>query len=99
MTLSRIEEFDNRIIFAKTLIKLAQENPKIVVVCNDSIGSSIVQGAFQLMNIKDFLLSGGFSDENLFMFWGCIALAMPVLMSAYILLVILVNSGMNYSAK
>jgi len=31
MTLSKIEEFDNRIIFAKTLIKLAQENPKIVL--------------------------------------------------------------------
>ena len=40
MTQGMIEEFDNRIIFAKTLITLAQENPKIVVVCNDSIGSS-----------------------------------------------------------
>jgi len=31
----KIEEFDNRIIFAKNLIELANEDPKIVVVCND----------------------------------------------------------------
>ena len=30
-----IEEFDNRIAFAETLISLAKADPKIVVVCND----------------------------------------------------------------
>lgn len=63
MTLSRIEEFDNRIIFAKTLIKLAQENPKIVVVCNDSIGSS------NLTEFRDLfperLIDVGIAEQNM----------------------------------
>lgn len=63
MTLSWIEEFDNRIIFAKTLIKLAQENPKIVVVCNDSIGSS------NLTEFRDLfperLIDVGIAEQNM----------------------------------
>ncbi|MBJ7506276.1 MAG: transketolase family protein [Candidatus Nanopelagicus sp.] len=63
MTLSKIEEFDNRIIFAKTLIKLAQENPKIVVVCNDSIGSS------NLTEFRDLfperLIDVGIAEQNM----------------------------------
>jgi len=63
MTLSRIEEFDNRIIFAKTLIRLAQENPKIVVVCNDSIGSS------NLTEFRDLfperLIDVGIAEQNM----------------------------------
>lgn len=63
MTLSKIEEFDNRIIFANTLIKLAQENPKIVVVCNDSIGSS------NLTEFRDLfperLIDVGIAEQNM----------------------------------
>ena len=63
MTQGMIEEFDNRIIFAKTLIKLAQENPKIVVVCNDSIGSS------NLTEFRDLfperLIDVGIAEQNM----------------------------------
>ena len=34
------QEFDNRIAFAETLIALAKIDPKIIVVCNYSVGSS-----------------------------------------------------------
>lgn len=63
MTQGMIEEFDNRIIFAKTLITLAQENPKIVVVCNDSIGSS------NLTEFRDLfperLIDVGIAEQNM----------------------------------
>jgi len=63
MTQVMIEEFDNRIIFAKTLITLAQENPKIVVVCNDSIGSS------NLTEFRDLfperLIDVGIAEQNM----------------------------------
>ena len=63
MTQGIIEEFDNRIIFAKTLITLAQENSKIVVVCNDSIGSS------NLTEFRDLfperLIDVGIAEQNM----------------------------------
>lgn len=63
MTQDKIEEFDNRIIFAKTLITLAKENPKIVVVCNDSIGSS------NLTEFRDLfperLIDVGIAEQNM----------------------------------
>lgn len=63
MTQGTVEEFDNRIIFAKTLITLAQENPKIVVVCNDSIGSS------NLTEFRDLfperLIDVGIAEQNM----------------------------------
>lgn len=63
MTQVMIEEFDNRKIFAKTLITLAQENPKIVVVCNDSIGSS------NLTEFRDLfperLIDVGIAEQNM----------------------------------
>ena len=63
MTQGMIEVFDNRIIFAKTLITLAQENPKIVVVCNDSIGSS------NLTEFRDLfperLIDVGIAEQNM----------------------------------
>lgn len=63
MTQGTVEEFDNRIIFAKTLISLAQENPKIVVVCNDSIGSS------NLTEFRDLfperLIDVGIAEQNM----------------------------------
>lgn len=63
MTQGTVEEFDNRIIFAETLITLAQENPKIVVVCNDSIGSS------NLTEFRDLfperLIDVGIAEQNM----------------------------------
>lgn len=63
MTQGIVEEFDNRVIFAKTLIALAHENPKIVVVCNDSIGSS------NLTEFRDLfperLIDVGIAEQNM----------------------------------
>ena len=59
----KLEEFDNRIIFAKTLIALANENPKIVVVCNDSVGSSNL-GEFRDL-FPDRLIDVGIAEQNM----------------------------------
>ena len=59
----KLEEFDNRIIFAKTLIALATENPKIVVVCNDSVGSSNL-GEFRDL-FPDRLIDVGIAEQNM----------------------------------
>ena len=59
----KLEEFDNRIIFAKTLIALANENPKIVVVCNDSVGSSNL-GEFREL-FPDRLIDVGIAEQNM----------------------------------
>lgn len=58
-----IEEFDNRIAFAETLISLAKADPKIVVVCNDSVGSS------NLTEFRDIyperLIDVGIAEQNM----------------------------------
>ncbi len=36
--------YDNRMAFAETLIELAERDPRIVAVCNDSVGSSNLTG-------------------------------------------------------
>ena len=59
----KLEEFDNRIIFAKTLIALANENPNIVVVCNDSVGSSNL-GEFRDL-FPDRLIDVGIAEQNM----------------------------------
>ena len=59
----KLEEFDNRIIFAKTLIALATENPKIVVVCNDSVCSSNL-GEFRDL-FPDRLIDVGIAEQNM----------------------------------
>ena len=59
----KLEEFDNRIIFAKTLIALANEDPKIVVVCNDSVGSSNLTEFRDLF--PDRLIDVGIAEQNM----------------------------------
>jgi transketolase len=63
MSAEKLEEFDNRIIFAKTLIALANEDPKIVVVCNDSVGSSNLTEFRELF--PDRLIDVGIAEQNM----------------------------------
>ena len=63
MSTDKLEEFDNRIIFAKTLIDLATQDPKIVVVCNDSVGSSNL-GEFRDL-FPDRLIDVGIAEQNM----------------------------------
>ena len=57
------QEFDNRIAFAETLIALAKIDPKIIVVCNDSVGSS------NLTEFRDVyperLIDVGIAEQNM----------------------------------
>ena len=57
------QEFDNRIAFAETLIALAKIDPKIIVVCNDSVGSS------NLTEFRDIyperLIDVGIAEQNM----------------------------------
>ena len=55
--------FDCRVAFAETLVALAEQDPRIVVVANDSIGSS---------NLKEFrnrfpdrLINVGIAEQNM----------------------------------
>ena len=41
---AKVETFDCRQAFAETLIELAKSDPRIVAVCNDSVGSSNLIG-------------------------------------------------------
>ncbi len=57
------QTFDCRVAFAETLTALAREDPRIVAVCNDSVGSSNL-GAFQ----KEFpnrLVNVGIAEQNM----------------------------------
>ena len=56
-------QFDCRIAFADTLIELAEEDPRVVVVCNDSIGSSNLK-TFQ-MRFPDRTINVGIAEQNL----------------------------------
>ena len=57
------QEFYNRIAFAETLIALAKIDPKIIVVCNDSVGSS------NLTEFRDIyperLIDVGIAEQNM----------------------------------
>ncbi len=58
-----IETFDCRVAFAETMIELARVDPRIVAVCNDSVGSSNMSG-FQ----KEFpnrLVNVGIAEQNM----------------------------------
>ena len=57
------ETFDCRVAFADTLAELARENPRIVVVCNDSVGSSNLNG-FQ-KEFPDRLVNVGIAEQNM----------------------------------
>ena len=43
-TITDLHTYDNRSAFADTLIELAASNPRILAVCNDSVGSSNLVG-------------------------------------------------------
>lgn len=58
-----LAEYDNRDAFAAELIELAREDERVVVVCNDSIGSSKL-GAFQ-KEFPERLINVGIAEQNL----------------------------------
>ena len=53
--------FDCRVAFAETLIALAESDPRIVAVCNDSVGSSNL-GGFQ-KRFPDRLINVGIAEQ------------------------------------
>jgi transketolase len=55
--------FDCRVAFAEELTALARENPRIVAVCNDSVGSSNL-GGFQ-KEFPDRLINVGIAEQNM----------------------------------
>jgi transketolase len=55
--------FDCRQVFAETLIDLARRDPRIVAVCNDSVGSSNLI-AFQ-KEFPDRLINVGIAEQNM----------------------------------
>jgi transketolase len=60
---SGVQTFDCRVAFAETLAELARENPKVVTVCNDSVGSSNLN-AFQ-KEFPDRLVNVGIAEQNM----------------------------------
>ena len=55
--------FDCRVAFADTLVALAESDPRIVAVCNDSVGSSNLK-AFKA-KFPDRLINVGIAEQNL----------------------------------
>jgi transketolase len=55
--------FDCRVAFAETLIELARQDPRIVAVCNDSVGSSNLTG-FQ-KEFPDRMINVGIAEQNM----------------------------------
>ena len=55
--------FDCRVAFAETLVALAEADPRIVAVCNDSVGSSNLK-AFKA-RFPDRLINVGIAEQNL----------------------------------
>jgi len=60
---SGVATFDCRATFAETLIELARNDPRIVAVCNDSVGSSNLI-AFQ-NEFPDRLINVGIAEQNM----------------------------------
>ena len=60
---SSVPTFDCRASFAETLIELARTDPRIVAVCNDSVGSSNLN-AFQ-KEFPDRLINVGIAEQNM----------------------------------
>jgi transketolase len=56
-------QFDCRIAFAETLIELADADPRVVAVCNDSVGSSNLK-AFQ-KRFPERTINVGIAEQNL----------------------------------
>ncbi len=57
------ETYDCRVPFAETLIELAEADERIVAVCNDSVGSSNLNG-FQV-RFPDRLVNVGIAEQNM----------------------------------
>ncbi len=57
------QTFDCRIAFAEELIALARDDPRIVAVCNDSVGSSNL-GGFQ-KEFPERLINVGIAEQNM----------------------------------
>ncbi len=55
--------FDCRVAFADTLAELARQDPRIVVVCNDSVGSSNLGGFRE--EFPDRLVNVGIAEQNM----------------------------------
>jgi transketolase len=58
-----VATFDCRVAFAETLIELARQDPRIVAVCNDSVGSSNLTG-FQ-KEFPDRMINVGIAEQNM----------------------------------
>src|SRR5579875_2744247 len=58
-----VPSFDCRATFAETLIALARADSRIVAVCNDSVGSSNLNG-FQ-KEFPDRLINVGIAEQNM----------------------------------
>jgi transketolase len=63
MTTRTLETYDNRGVFADTLIELARQDQRIVTVCNDSVGSSNL-GAFR-DEFPDRMINVGIAEQNM----------------------------------
>lgn len=59
----KVETFDCRVAFAEELAALARKDPRIVAVCNDSVGSSNL-GAFQ-KEFPDRLVNVGIAEQDM----------------------------------
>jgi len=57
------DTFDCRIAFSRTLVELAQADPRIIAVCNDSVGSSNL-GEFR-QQFPDRLINVGIAEQNM----------------------------------
>jgi transketolase len=60
---TKVETFDCRQAFAETLIELANSDPRIVAVCNDSVGSSNL-GQFQKL-FPERLINVGIAEQDM----------------------------------
>ena len=60
---AKVETFDCRQAFAETLIELAKSDPRIVAVCNDSVGSSNL-GQFQKL-FPERLINVGIAEQDM----------------------------------
>lgn len=61
--ITRPAEYDNRVAFAEELIELARGDERIVAVCNDSVGSSNLNG-FKA-EFPDRLINVGIAEQDL----------------------------------
>lgn len=58
-----LQTYDNRVAFAEELIALAEADPRIVAVCNDSVGSSNLVGFRE--RFPDRLINVGIAEQDL----------------------------------